>query len=78
MHPLAPNLSEMKDDELQKKYNDLMQKLNVAYRFGNHQLIWQMQALLEDYKEELSARQRKQFESNQDKHNLKDLVKINK
>lgn len=78
MHPLTPNLTELKDDELQKKYNELMQKFNVAYRFGNNQIIWQMQALLEDYKEELSNRQRKAMENNQDKHNLKDLVKVNK
>lgn len=78
MHPLTPNLSELKDDELQKKYNDLMQKFNVAYRFGNHNLIWQMQELLADYKEELAARQQKALENNKDKHNLKDLVKIDK
>jgi ribosomal protein L29 len=78
MHPLAPDFSAMKDEELQKNYNDLYQKYLIAARFGNHNTLYQIQLLIEDYKEELALRQQKQIEQNKDKHNLNDLIKIKK
>ena len=78
MHPLSPDLSSMKDDELQKNYNDLYQKYLVANRFGNSSVIFQMQILIEDYREEMAVRQRRQLEQNQDKHKLQDLIKVDK
>ena len=32
-HPLMTNLSELSTEDLHKKYNELMTKMNQAYRF---------------------------------------------
>lgn len=76
MHPLTPNLKELKDDELQKKITELTMKLQQAVRFGNNSIIWQMQTLLEDFREELTIRQHKNLEDQTDKHNIKNLIKV--
>ena len=62
MHPLAPDLTSLTDDELQKKYNELNTRMNSAYRMGNNDLIMQIQLLLQDYQMEIGARQRKMME----------------
>ena len=62
MHPLAPDLTNLTDDELQKKYNELNNRINAAYRMGNMDLVMQVQLLLDDYQNEIGARQRKMME----------------
>ena len=62
MHPLAPDLSDLSDDELQKKYNELNNRINTAYRMGNGDLVMQVQLLMQDYQMEIGARQRKMME----------------
>ena len=62
MHPLAPDLTNLTDDELQKKYNELNTRINSAYRMGNMDLVMQVQLLLDDYQTEMGARQRKMME----------------
>jgi len=62
MHPLAPDLSELSDDELHKKYNELNNRINTAYRMGNGDLVMQVQLLMQDYQMEIGARQRKMME----------------
>lgn len=57
MHPLTPDLTELKDDELQRKCAELSSKMNQAYRFGNADLVGQIQMMLEDYQGELVRRQ---------------------
>tara|TARA_R110000822_G_scaffold143004_1_gene281175 strand:- start:1388 stop:1627 length:240 start_codon:yes stop_codon:yes gene_type:complete len=59
MHPLAPDLTTLSDDELQKKYNELNNRINAAYRIGNAYLVYQVGILLEDYRMEMGARQQK-------------------
>lgn len=61
-HPLAPNLSELSNEDLHKKYNDLMNRLNQAYRFGPMDAVGQIQMLLSHYNEEIQTRNRKQME----------------
>lgn len=58
MHPLTPDLSQLKDAELQKKHDELMSRLGQAYRFGQGSVVAQIQAMLEDYRLELENRQR--------------------
>lgn len=60
-HPLVPDLSQLSQEELAGKYNDLMSRLNQAYRIGPMALIPQMQMLLDDYRAELGQRQQKQL-----------------
>jgi len=62
MHPLSPDLTNLTDDELQKKYNELNTRINSAYRMGNTDLIMQIQLLLQDYQTEIGTRQRKMME----------------
>ena len=62
MHPLAPDLTNLTDDELQKKYNELNNRINAAYRMGNMDLVMQVQLLMQDYQMEIGARQRKMME----------------
>ena len=62
MHPLAPDLTTLSDNELQKKYNELNNRINAAYRMGNMDLVMQVQLLLDDYQTEMGARQRKMME----------------
>ena len=59
MHPLTPDLSSLSDAELTKKHNELTTKLTQAYRFGNGQLLYQLQMVLEDYTMEIGRRQKK-------------------
>jgi len=71
MHPLAPDLSTVSDDELAKKFNDLNRRLGQAYRSGPSQIIPQIQMLMQDYQNELGRRQdklMKEMETRADKN----------
>jgi hypothetical protein len=59
MHPLVPDLAGLSNEDLHKKYNELVQKLNQAYRFGPTSAIPQMQMIIENYKYEMDTRNRK-------------------
>ena len=59
MHPLTPDLTGLTDAELQKKHAELVQRLTQSYRYGNGQLVGQIQMVLEDYNSELQRRQQK-------------------
>jgi hypothetical protein len=56
MHPLAPDLSNITDDELQKKRGELQNRLMMSHRMGNADLVMQLQMLLQDYEMELQNR----------------------
>ncbi len=62
MHPLVSDLSGLSNEELHKKYNDLMSKMNQAYRSGPTSIIPQMQMILENYRYEMDNRNRKTLE----------------
>ncbi len=77
MHPLVGNLEELSNEELHKKYNELMTKLNQASRFGPTSVIPQMQSILENYKFEMDKRNRKILEEIESKNNkFKGIVDI--
>ena len=59
MHPLVGTLSDLSNEELHKKYNELTTKLNQAYRFGPTSVIPQMQMILENYRLEIDNRNQK-------------------
>jgi hypothetical protein len=73
-HPLAPNLSEFTDQQLHEKYNELMSKINQAYKFGPTGAIPQMQLMQAHFQEEIHRRNAKQLEEMQSK--TKDFNKI--
>lgn len=60
MHPLAPSLKDVSDQDLYKKYNDLLARLNQAWRFGPQGLVPQIQMMMDHYKSEISERSSKQ------------------
>lgn len=62
MHPLAPDLHGLSMEELMQKHNDLIKRLNQAYRFGPHGIIPQIQMMLEHYQIEIGERSRKQMD----------------
>jgi hypothetical protein len=77
MHPLVGNLEELSNEELHKKYNDLMAKFNQAHRHGPTSVIPQMQLILENYKFEMEKRNRKTLEEIEQKNNkFKGIIDI--
>lgn len=56
MHPLAGDLTQLSDDELLKKLNELYDKIKKAYGFRDPTIIQQLQLLLESYKSEQTRR----------------------
>ena len=67
MHPLVPDLAGLSNEDLHKKYNELVQKLNQAHRFGPTSAIPQMQMIIENYKYEMDARNRKIMQEMEEK-----------
>lgn len=77
MHPLTPDLSGLKDDELQRKCAELSNKLNMAYRVGQAELVGQIQMILDDYNAEMMRRQQKMLEEVMSRDNkFKDIIDI--
>ena len=56
MHPLAPDLTKLTDDELQKKRSELQNRLTFVYRTGNADLVAQLGMLINDYDIEIQTR----------------------
>ena len=59
MHPLAPDLSKLTDDELHSKRSELQNRLMFVYRTNNNDLISQLQMLIYDYDIEIQTRNQK-------------------
>lgn len=77
MHPLVQDLSSLSNEDLHKKYNELMQKINQAYRFGPVNIIPQMQMILENYRYEMEVRNRKIMEEMEAKNDkFKGIIDI--
>jgi len=65
MHPLTPDLSKLSMEELSAKHSELLKKITMAYRWGNADLVQQLQMIMEDYQTELNDRNRRQLEEMQ-------------
>ena len=73
-HPLAPDISGLKDDELYNKINELTGKMNAAYRLGSRDAARQMQMLMTHYQAEVNNRNAKRMEDME--KNTKNFNKI--
>jgi len=62
MHPVAPDLTKLSDEELHKRIHELTQKLTQSYRLGNYELVGQIHMLLEDYNNESQIRHQRVLE----------------
>jgi hypothetical protein len=77
MHPLAPDLSGISDDELHKKRAELQNRMVFAYRMGHGDIIGQIQLLLDDYDMEIQKRNQKMLDDmNRNNPNFKDKIDI--
>ena len=76
MHPLAPDLTKLTDEELHTKHAELTNRMMFAYRMGQTQLISQMQLLLDDYATEVAKRNQKMLDSTS--KNFADKINITK
>lgn len=59
MHPLSPDLTQLSDTDLHKKYNDLVSRLTQSYRFGSMSVVNQLQMIIDDYRLEIQRRNQK-------------------
>lgn len=59
MHPLAPDLSKLSDEELHTKRSELQTRMSSAYRMGSADMVGQLQLLLQDYAMEVERRNQK-------------------
>lgn len=79
MHPLAPDLTTLSENDLQEKMSDLQNKLMFAYRMGHTDLIGQMHLLMADYQYELQLRnQRMMDDLQQNNKGFSDTINIAK
>ena len=56
MHPLGNDLTQLKEEELNQKFGELMKRFNQAHRFGPTSIIPQLQMLIQDYQAEMQRR----------------------
>ncbi len=76
-HPFEQDLSELKDNELEEKVQELTKKYYLAHRLGKPELLTQISTFVTIYKDELSKRyrERTQTELNGD---LDQLINVDK
>jgi hypothetical protein len=72
MHPLAGDLSQFKDSEIESKINDLTRKYFSTYNF---ELQQQISMMLNTYKSEMANRRQREYEKMMNSRN-KDLDKL--
>ena len=65
MHPLAPDLTGLSDEDLHTKRGELQGRMSFAYRVGNADMVGQLQLLLQDYAMEVERRNQKMMEQAQ-------------
>jgi hypothetical protein len=75
MHPLAGDLSVLKDSEIESKIQDLTKKYFQTY---NMEIKTQIASLLEDYNSEISKRRQEQLKKMMDSRDksLDKLIKV--
>lgn len=78
MHPLAGDLTQLSDEELLKKINELYDKLKTAYFMTNPAIGMQLRMLLDSYRNEQTRRaQIEQQKFLQQNKKLVDRIDIN-
>jgi hypothetical protein len=55
-HPFEGDLSQLKDNEVEDKLNELNRKYFLAARLGNRELLTQIATFVTIYKQEMSKR----------------------
>lgn len=79
MHPLAPDLSKLADEELHTKRAELQNRLMFGYRTGNTSLVGQLQMLIQDYEFEIQTRNQRMLDQLQKNNkNFGNIINISK
>lgn len=68
MHPLVTKLTDLSDDDLLIKLNDLNNRLHKAYKFGYGDAVQQLQMIIEEYQWEQRRRYEKMLQETADKN----------
>jgi hypothetical protein len=76
IHPYAPDLSKLKDAEIEAKLSELTKKYFQAQRFGNQELLTQVGTFVTIYREELQNRYRKAMSNSNDELGKTDLDQL--
>lgn len=76
MHPLASDLSSLKDSEVEVKLNELTKKYFQASRLGNQDLLTQLSMFVNIYREEMSNRYRNSLKSTNIDGDLDQLINV--
>ena len=76
-HPLESDLSQLKDQELEEKVQELTKKYFVAQRLGKPELLTQLSTFVTIYKEEMSRSYRDRLNTGLD-GDLDQLINVNK
>lgn len=78
MHPLSGDLTQLSDEELLKKVNELYDRLKKAYYMTDPAIGYQLRMLLESYRNEQQRRaQNAQEKFIQQNKKLTDRIDIN-
>lgn len=77
MHPLSGDLTQLSDEELLKKLNELYDKIKKAYSYRDPAIMHQLQMLLDSYRsEQLRRSQAAQEKFAQNNKKLTDRIDI--
>ena len=76
-HPLEGDLSQLKDNEVEDKLNELNRKYFLAARLGNREVLTQIATFVTIYKQELSRRYLEKTNPELD-GDLDQLINVNK
>ena len=75
-NPLLEGMSELSDDQLLGKINELNTKMRQASQAGMYSAIGQITVVLNEYQEEMHRRHQKALEEGADKFD--ELIDVNK
>jgi len=79
VHPLAPDLTKLSDDELHTKRAELQNRMTFAYRMGHGDMVGQLQLLVMDYDMEIQARNQRMLDNLQKTNkNFGNVINISK
>lgn len=77
MHPLAPDLTKISDEDLHKNRAELNNRLMFAYRMGHGDMVGQLTLLIQDYDLEIQMRNQRMLEElNKNGKNFNDKINI--
>lgn len=75
IHPFTPNLSKLKDSEVEDKLSELNKKYFLAYKMGNGELLTQLATFVNIYKAEVAKRYQAKVKS-QNNGDLEQLINV--